>query len=389
MRSTPTDNSTFQSNSFMDGLSMINTADKLRSLIEKARTIDAVAIDTEFVWTRTYMPQLGLIQLALSDEDCHLIDPLAFEDLSIFGELLADQRVVKIFHDAPQDLAILHAATGYTPKNIFDTRLAAGFAGLPATLSLGNLINNLLDISLAKTETRTNWLKRPLDQKQINYALDDVRYLRAARVILINRIIGPEIKSWLQEELDLLNFPENYNGLNENNRYKKIRGAKGLDPIGLAILRELAKWREQVAQKINRPRGHILKDSVLIDISKKKISKPEKILTETSLTPKFLERWGTGLSNAVKAGLAVTEDDYPKLERSVRLNKKNSELLERLNEFIHLKSDVQGIDPILIGNNSELKKLVKILNKSCKSELVRQMDGWRKTFLKDFLRYAI
>lgn len=368
---------------------MINTEDTLRNVVEKARVVDAVAIDTEFIWTRTYLPQLGLIQLALSDEDCYLIDPLAINDLSAFGELLADQRVVKIFHDAPQDLAILHAATGFTPKNIFDTRLAAGFAGLPATLSLGNLINNLLDISLAKTETRTNWLKRPLDNKQINYALDDVRYLRAARVILINRIIGPEIKSWLQEELDLLNYPKNYNGLSENDRYKKIRGAKGLDPKGLAILRELAKWREQVAKKINRPRGHVIKDSVLIDISKRKITKPEKILLETSLSPKVFDRWGSSMIDAVKAGLAVTEGSYPKLERSVRLNKKNTALLERLNEFIHLKSDVQGIDPILIGNNSELKKLVKILNKSCKTELVRQMEGWRKTFLKDFLRYAI
>jgi len=180
---------------------MINSMDKLNDLVEKARSTDAVAIDTEFVWTRTYLPQLGLIQLALSDEDCYLIDPLAIDDLSAFGKLLADQRVIKIFHDAPQDLAILHAATGHIPKNIFDTRLAAGFAGLPATFSLGNLIRNLLDISLAKTETRTNWLRRPLDKKQVNYALDDVRYLRAARVILVNRIIGPEIKSWLQEEL--------------------------------------------------------------------------------------------------------------------------------------------------------------------------------------------
>src|SRR6056297_3353400 len=111
---------------------MITSSDALHDLVEKARLTNAVAIDTEFVWTKTYLPRLGLVQLALSDEECYLLDPLAVEDLSPFGELLADPSVVKILHDAPQDLAILHSATGFIPKNIFDTRLAAGFAGLSA-----------------------------------------------------------------------------------------------------------------------------------------------------------------------------------------------------------------------------------------------------------------
>jgi ribonuclease D len=326
--------------------------------------------------------------MALSDEECYLIDPLAIEDLSPFGELLADQRTIKILHDAPQDLAILYKATSYVPKNIFDTRLAAGFACLPASLSLGNLIEELLDIKLEKSATLTNWLKRPLSEEQINYALDDVRYLRAARIIIINRIIGPEIKAWLQEELELLNNPLNYNGLTEDNRYKKIRGAKSLDRQGLAVLRELVIRRERIARKINRPRGHVVKDSILIDISKSRPLHLEELYEVTSLTAKVIDRWGSQLVAAVHAGLACPENDHPDLERTVRLNKKNTQMLERLHEFIQLKSNVQGIDPTLIGNSSELKRLVKILSKSSKSEMVRQMDGWRNTFLNDFFRYA-
>ena len=367
---------------------MITSTEALRAVVERARATDAVAIDTEFIWTRTYLPRLGLVQLALSDEDCHLLDPLAIEDLTPLGILLADQNVLKILHDAPQDLGILHQATGYVPKNIFDTRLAAGFAGLPATLSLGNLIQELLDITLTKTETRTNWLKRPLDHEQIDYALDDVRYLRAARIILINRIIGPEIKSWLQEELDLLNLPENYNGLNSNNRYRKIRGAKSLDAAGLSVLRELSLWREQTARKKDRPRGHILPDAVLIEIGRQRPATLEELKTKTSISAKAAERWGTTLLAAVKAGLACPADSRPHPDRSIRLNRKNSVMLDRLNEFIQLKSKVQGIDPMLMGNSTELKMLVKILNKSCKTQLVRQMEGWRKAFLNDFFRYA-
>jgi len=370
-------------------MTIITSSEALHGLIQKARATNAVAIDTEFVWTKTYFPRLGLIQLALSDEDCYLVDPLAIDNLSPLGELLGDQKVIKILHDAPQDLAILQQATGCVPKNIFDTRLAAGFASLPATLSLCNLIEELLDITLSKTQTRTNWLKRPLDEEQIEYALNDVRYLQAARVILINRIIGPEIKSWLQEELDLLNSPHNYNGLQEDNRYKKIRGAKGLDQTGLAILRELAIRRERIARKINRPRGHVVKDSFLIDISKKRLATLDQLHRSTTLSARAIENWGSQLIAATQTGLSCPVEDRPELEKPVRLNKNNNQMLDRLHEFIHLKSSVQGIDPTLIGNSNELKKLVKILNRSCKSKMVRQMEGWRNTFLNDFFRYAI
>lgn len=369
-------------------MKMIDSAHDLRNLVDKARKIDAVAIDTEFVWNRTYFPRLGLIQIALSDEDCHLIDPLGVEDLSPLGELLADQRTVKILHDAPQDLAILHKVTGHVPKNTFDTRLAAGFACLSASLSLGNLIEELLDIKLEKNATRTNWLKRPLDQEQISYALDDVRYLRAARVILINRIIGPEIKAWLQEELDLLNSPRNYNGLNENNRYRKIRGAKSLDRQGLAILRELVVCRERIARKIDRPRGHVVNDSNLVEISKKRPTNLDQLYDTISLPDTVINRWGSQFIAAVQTGQACPKKNLPELERPIRMNKKNAQMLVYLQEFIQLKSGVQGIDPTLIGNNGELKKLVKILSKSSKSEMVRQMEGWRNVFLNDFFRFA-
>ena len=147
---------------------MIQTTSELTAFVKRAREMDAVALDTEFVWERTYYPQLGLIQIALSDEDCELIDPTAIDDLSPLGDLLSDRKVVKILHDAPQDLAILLQATGTPAQNVFDTRHAAGFADLPATLSLSNLIKELLDIDLPKTETRTNWLQRPLKQEQID-----------------------------------------------------------------------------------------------------------------------------------------------------------------------------------------------------------------------------
>lgn len=367
---------------------LIQDETELNLLVQKARQTDAVALDTEFVWERTYYPQLGLIQIALSDEECYLIDPIAIQDLSCLGKLLSDRSVIKILHDAPQDLTILQQATGTVPQNIFDTRLAAGFSDLPATLSLANLIKELLDIDLAKNETRTNWTKRPLTDAQIDYALDDVRYLRAIRILLLSRTIGPKIKSWLQEELNLLNNPANYNGINSDGRYRKIRGSSSLNRQGLAILKNLAVWRDGVARKLDRPRGHIIKDTGLIEIAKLQPRQRQVLTEKTSLSDKAISRYGTNIMAIVSATVNLDSSLYPEQKQPTRLSSSEKKTLENLGGLITLKCDLLGIAPSLIGNGSELKQLVKALraNKPEAIEQLRQASGWRQNFLEDFFR---
>ena len=367
---------------------LIEKEAELDKLVHRARKTDAVALDTEFVWERTYYPQLGLIQMALSDEECYLIDPIAIKNLQPLGQLLSDRGVIKIFHDAPQDLAILQRATGTTPQNIFDTRLAAGFSNLPATLSLVHLVNELLDITLSKEETRTNWLQRPLSEAQSRYALDDVRYLRAVRILLLTRIIGPKIKSWLQEELNLLNNPASYSGPPDNERYLKIRGSSHLDRQGLAILKNLTTWREGVARKLDRPRGHIIQDTVLVEIARQKPESSNDLTQKVGLSAKATIKYGITLAAIVTSTLAQHESTYPEALHSIRLSKNDSDSMEKLNKLIALKSELLGIAPGLVGNVSELKRLVKTLNTTQKNEpeQLRQTDGWRKHFLEDFFR---
>lgn len=367
---------------------LIQNKAELKLLVQKARQTDAVALDTEFVWERTYFPQLGLIQIALSDTECYLIDPIAIKDLSALGNLLSDRGVVKILHDAPQDLAILHTATGAIPQNIFDTRLAAGFSDFEATLSLAKLIKELLDIDLAKNETRTNWIKRPLTDAQIDYALDDVRYLRAIRVLLLTRAIGPKIKSWLQEELNLLNNPANYNGQNQSERYRKIRGASNLTKKELAILKNLFLWRDGVAKRRDRPRGHIIKDTGLIEISRLQPKEIETLKTKTSLSDKAVSRYGKNILAIISATTDQDPTLYPEQKSAIRLNASEKETLKNLNGLIALKCDLLGIAPSLIGNASELKQLIRALRKKNPQDIeqLRQASGWRKSFLEDFFR---
>ena len=369
---------------------LIQNEAELEILVRRAKKTDAVALDTEFVWERTYYPQLGLIQLALSDEECYLIDPLAIQNLQSLGQLLSDRGVIKILHDAPQDLAILQRATGATPQNIFDTRLAAGFSNLPATLSLGNLVKELLDIDLAKDETRTNWLQRPLSDEQVRYALDDVRYLRAVRVLLLSRIIGPKIKSWLQEDLNLLNNPATYAGPPVDERYLKIRNCTSLDRAGLAILMNLSIWRDGVAKKLDRPRGHIIKDTAMIEIARKKPRSMDELKHGIEISDKAVNRYGDNIIAIIDTTLQQPEDSFPSLQRHTRLSSSEQEAMEKLNKLIQLKAELLGIAPGLIGNASELKLLVKMLNsgKSHQPRQIRQTEGWRKCFLEDFFRQS-
>lgn len=364
---------------------MITRDKDFNALIDRACTTDCVGLDTEFIWERTYYPRLGLIQLALSDEECYLIDPLAIVDFTPLGRLLGDRDVVKILHDAPQDLMILNRLTGVVPRNVFDTRIAAGFSGLSSTISLADLITILLDIDLPKTETRTNWLKRPLDLSQVDYASDDVRYLRALRVLLLTRIIVPEIREWLRQELELHCSPETYDLPVDDQRYLKIKGSGSLDRRGLAILRNLAGWREKEARTRNRPRGHIVNDKELLAIARARPGSLAALTELNLLSTKREQRYGQVLITGVKDGLALEEADLPEPVRRIRLSSAEKLTYNRLVTYLDDIYRTQGIDPQIVGNSSDFKQLIKQHGKRKARLPAKFSGGWRRELLTRFL----
>ncbi len=363
---------------------MISSQKEFHRLIDRARNTDSVGLDTEFVWERTYYPRLGLIQLALSDEDCYLIDPLAIGDLKPLGRLLADPNVVKILHDAPQDLTILSRVTGSVARNIFDTRIAAGFSGLSSTISLADLISELLDINLPKTQTRTNWLKRPLDPSQIDYALDDVRYLRALRILLLARIIVPEIRDWLNQDLEKLDDPLQLNHIEDRLRYLKIKGSGSLDRTSLAILRELAAWREEQARDADRPRGHVISDKTLVALAREKSTSAAELSASELLSSKKFMRFGGVIIDCIKRGLATAKNELPGSNKQLRLNAEEKATYEQLIRFMDLKCTMQGIDMHLVGSNSEFRKLIKYRSRDADALPPKFTEGWRKQFVEEF-----
>ena len=163
---------------------MIDTARDLDALVDRCLAAEAVALDTEFVWERTYVPALGVVQVGLGPDDVHVLDAVAL-DLAPLGRVLEAAGTQILLHDATQDLQILARATGARPRNVFDTQRVAGLAGLSGSVSLQDLVEWATGVRLEKGETRTDWLRRPLSDKQVEYALDDVRYLPAVRERLL------------------------------------------------------------------------------------------------------------------------------------------------------------------------------------------------------------
>ncbi|MDE2800061.1 MAG: ribonuclease D [Gemmatimonadota bacterium] len=357
---------------------LINTPDALETLVHRALNTPCVSIDTEFVWERTYYPRLGIVQVGLSENDCHLIDAVTLSDLSPLGALIADRHTVKILHDAQQDLWILRRITDAIPCNIFDTRCAAGFAGLSSNLSLSNLLRLCLNIQLPKTETRTDWLRRPLSDRQLEYALNDVRYLPALREHLLTDIQRRNRENWLAEELRKYDVAKLYDDRAPEEQYTRVKGTGRLSRRDMAIVRELAAWREQKARQADRPRAWIMRDDAIVQIARRKPQSIQSLKRLRGISRSSINQYGNNLLNAVQRGLAIDERHCPPISPPVRPNPFEDARLDLAMAFMRGQCLSEGIDIAMIASRSEIKEFISSKKNATDNPL---HTGWRREFL--------
>ena len=358
---------------------MIDTPEALHHLVARALEAEAVALDTEFVWERTYYPKLGVVQLGLGRDDNHLIDAVALDDLSALGPLLETPGVVKILHDAQQDLVILRRATGAFPQNIFDTRRAAGFVGLSSTLSLGDLVQETTGIYLPKTESRTDWLRRPLSEKQRDYALDDVRYMHAVRADILARAEQLNHTMWLQDEMALYDDPALYEDKDPHTQFERLGGGRLSGPRR-AVLREIAAWREQEARRQDRPRGHVVDDKVLKNIARRPPRSQSHLSSVRGLDNRSVQRYGEALWDAIQRGLNIPEEDQPDPPQR---RPQDDALLAQINlalAYLTGKGLADGIDPALVASRSDVTALIADGPDAVPQDHAL-LQGWRGTFM--------
>ncbi len=245
--------------------SVITDSETLAKQIAAVSSAPYVAIDTEFMRERTYFPILCLVQIAAGDI-AFAIDPLAKKiDLTPLYNLLADERVVKVFHSASQDIELFYYATGATPKSVFDTQVAAEVLGYGESASYASLVKKICKVEVDKSSRFTDWMRRPLSDAQVEYALSDVTYLCTVYEKLSHDLEAKGRAHWIEEEMaDLLN-PAEYENVPDD-AWRRIRTRGGSQKF-LRAVKAIAKWREEKAKLENVPRQRILRDEILLEIA--------------------------------------------------------------------------------------------------------------------------
>ncbi len=251
----------------MSDVAWIADAEALGSLVEQLRGRPWIAVDTEFLSDRAYTPRLCLVQLA-TDDVIACVDVLQRLDFGPLWDVLRDRGVTKVFHAAENDLAVLRPTVDDVLAPVFDTQVAAALCGHGDRIGYGDLVKRMVGVELDKSLARTDWSRRPLPGKAVQYAADDVRHLRFVFRVLLDELDANGRRTWADEEFQDLTDPERYRE-DSAEAWRRVRGITALDARALAILQELAPWREHEARATNRPRRWVLSDEALCGIARR------------------------------------------------------------------------------------------------------------------------
>ncbi|MGH1577100.1 ribonuclease D [Planktotalea sp.] len=362
----------------------ITTTDALADFCNEARKHPYVTVDTEFLRERTYYSKLCLVQLAMPGKDdsngC-LVDPLV-EGLSLepLYDLFRDENVVKVFHAARQDIEIFQVDAGVIPTPLFDTQVASMVCGFGEQVGYDTLVRKITKEEIDKSSRFTDWSRRPLSDAQKSYALADVTHLRQVYEFLAKKLKDANRAHWVAEEMKILNSPETYT-VKPADAWKRVK-TRNNNPRFLAIVRELAEFREDYAQTRNIPRSRVFKDDALAEIAATK-PKDHSDLGRSRLLLREARKGdiAEGILKSVKAGLNCKEADLPRTERSGQKLQVNPALADLLRVLLKAKTGTVGVASKLVAPASELDAI------AAGERDVNALKGWRfEVFGEDALK---
>ncbi|MEM9733809.1 MAG: ribonuclease D [Pseudomonadota bacterium] len=359
---------------------MITTTAELAQVCRRFADHTYVTVDTEFLRETTFWPILCLIQIAGPEDEC-IVDPMAEDmDLGPFFDLMADERVVKVFHAARQDVEIIYNLGNLIPKPLFDTQVAAMVCGYGDSIAYNMLVNRITGNHIDKTSRFTDWSKRPLTNRQLEYALADVTHLREVYQNLKADLEKQKRKSWVDEEMDILTNPETYD-LPVEKAWTRLK-MRVRKPRDLAVMKAVAQWREEEARERDIPRGRVIKDDAIYEIAQQH-PKDTKGLSRLRALPRGFEnsRHAEGLLEAVADAMAMDEGDLPKVPRPTRSPEGTGAATELLKVLLKTVAERHGVAAKVIANADDLEKIAADDNAD-----VAALHGWR---LKLFGRQAL
>jgi ribonuclease D len=362
----------------------ITTTADLAAFCAAAKTHPYVTIDTEFLRERTFWSKLCLIQMALpgKDGDAVLVDPIEGADMSLepIYDLFRHEATVKVFHAARQDLEIFFVEGNCFPVPLFDTQVAAMVCGFGEQVGYETLVKKIAKADLDKTSRFTDWSRRPLTQAQAEYAVADVTHLRVIYEFLAAQIAKNSRQSWVAEELDILLDPETYTTRPEEAWMRiKTRTTSGRF---LAVVKELARFRESYCQSHNIPRSRVMKDDALLELASTRPANHEelgrsRLLMREGRKPDIAD----GIIAAVKAGMETKPEDLPRPDDVREQLQVNPALADLLRVLLKAKSEGLGVAARLIASSSDLDLI------AAGQRDVAALSGWRaEAFGEDALR---
>ncbi|KAB2910565.1 MAG: ribonuclease D [Hyphomicrobiaceae bacterium] len=350
---------------------LITTTQELAQVCTRLAQHDFVAVDTEFIREQTFWPNLCLIQVAGPDDEA-IIDPLSQGiELKPFYDLMANEGVVKVFHAARQDLEIVWTQARLIPHPIFDTQIAAMVCGFGESVSYVNLVKQVTGKDLDKTSRFTDWSRRPLSSKQLAYALGDVTHLRDIYKRLTAELEASARARWLDEEMAALTDPRTYETHPED-AWQRLK-LRVKNRRGLAVLIELAAWRERAAQSQNVPRNRILRDEALYDIANHAPTETAQLSELRTLSEGFARSSrAKDIVEAVKRGLARDPKTVPPLRSGTPLPAEKVALVDLLRVLLKACAARNKVAPRLIADGDDLERIAVEDRPD-----VAAMKGWR------------
>lgn len=351
---------------------VITTSSDLADACARLARHPFVAIDTEFLREQTFWPVLCLIQMA-GPEDELIVDPMAPDiDLKPFYELMANERVTKVFHAGRQDVEIVYAKAGLIPHPIFDTQIAAMVCGFGESVSYVNLVKKVTNKDLDKSSRFTDWSRRPLTEKQLTYALADVTWLRDIYAYLKAELESTGRAHWLDEEMATLTDPATYETKPEH-AWERLK-LRTRNRKALAVLMELAAWRERLAQTQDVPRARILRDEALYDIANQSPTETSKLGELRTLSEGFSRSSrARDIVDAVKRGLERDLKSLPSFPVGQGLSAEATALVDLLRVLLKAAAARNRVAPKLIADTSDLERIA-----SEKEPDVPALRGWRR-----------
>ncbi len=364
----------------------IETPAELNKLCEALEKCQVLCLDTEFVSEDCYRPDLCLIQIC-ADGELSLIDALRVKDTAAFWQLVGDRESILVMHAGRAELLFCYHAIGIMPARVFDVQVASGLVGQEYPASYANLVDRLLKTRLRKSETRSNWRKRPLSADQLRYALQDVQFLPRLYDVLSERLEFLERKEYLQQEM--LESQRLLIQQEIEEPWKRLSGPTALSPRKHAILKELWKWRDQVASRKNLPPRRVLRDDLLVELAQRENARPQHISSLRGMQRRDLNI--QDIADAIKIGMEAPLNDGEFAASSPLMSQDFSLLGQHLFTAFSLACRNQQIAPALAGSVQDVRRLAAwyLGDRSEQEPLPKLLAGWRKGVVGDFIEEVV